>query len=263
MRKLILFLLVCSPAIAQDTLTGLVGAWKTIEGSGTSVADSSSSGYNLTVTGATWSGAISPLTNSLVYASGNHSDTSAYANLNFDYTQAFSISTWIAPSTAAEQTVISRLNTGSNFIGWEMENPYGAACDGFGASICVGFFLINTYPSNAIEVDGKVALSLGAWNHVVITYDGSHSASGVKFYLNGTQETGSDVAVVYDTLTATTVNTEDVRLGSRLDGSEQYLGDIGATYIYNRVLVQADVTALYNSPYTLSASKVRHRVVSQ
>jgi hypothetical protein len=84
----------------------------------------------------------------------------------------------------------------------------------------------------------------GTWQHLVGTYDGANSASGLNFYING-QLAGSNTA-------SSTVlsNRHEVSLGSREDNSSSgynlpFYGTLDDARIYNRVLSAADVQELY------------------
>lgn len=224
--------------------TGLVSAWKAIDGSGSTMADAANSD-TITLSNASWSStSISPLTNSVVFNGTTTSGVSANSTaFNFDKTDSFSVSMWVKPTkSTAEMTLLGRLSTASNYKGWEItlstnsSPPYGFA-----------FFLINTYPTNLIRVEGSTDfLSLNTLYHVVATYDGSQSASGVNLYVNGSAQAKN---TTYNTLSAATTNAINAYIGERNDASNLYGGNIGATYIYNRVLSSGEVSTLYSTPY--------------
>jgi hypothetical protein len=48
------------------------------------------------------------------------------------------------------------------------------------------FGLIHVWPGNAIAVRARQPLPLNAWSDLVVTYDGSSRAAGIRLYLNGT-----------------------------------------------------------------------------
>jgi hypothetical protein len=47
------------------------------------------------------------------------------------------------------------------------------------------FGLIHFWPGNAIAVRARRPLPLNLWSHLVVTYDGSSRASGIRLYVNG------------------------------------------------------------------------------
>ena len=253
MRRVVFILaLLCGSAFAQDTLTGLVLAYKTIEGSGTTLNDSSSFANTGTVTSATWTTtSISPLTNALVYSStSTHSDAGNHSNTAFSNTQPFSIAAWIQTNTAnTQQTIVSTLNFSSNDVGYEFTVAAGSNCTG-GTGDCLQVYLIsNIGTPNYIGVTAPALLSTNTVYFVVMTYDGSQTAAGVKIYTNAVSQS---TTIVENTLSATIANTENVRIGLRQNATDPFKGDIGPVYLYNRALAQADITSLYSSPYLLA-----------
>ena len=45
--------------------------------------------------------------------------------------------------------------------------------------------IVNKWDENALKVTSKLPLQPNQWYHVLLTYDGSSKAAGVKLYLNG------------------------------------------------------------------------------
>ncbi|WP_277478226.1 DUF1553 domain-containing protein [Catalinimonas alkaloidigena] len=96
----------------------------------------------------------------------------------FDRHEPFSISIWFKPlKDSLEGPIFSRSgglfngNRGYDFILRE---------DG-----TISASLNHTYPANGIEVHTRHKLTPDEWHHLVLTYDGSSQASGVKVYANG------------------------------------------------------------------------------
>ena len=48
------------------------------------------------------------------------------------------------------------------------------------------FALIHFWPGNAVAVRATAPLPLDAWSTLVVTYDGSSRAAGLRLYLDGT-----------------------------------------------------------------------------
>ena len=61
--------------------------------------------------------------------------------------------------------------------------------------------LINTWTSNAVSEKSTNTVDDGNWHHVVVTYDGSSTAAGMKLYIDGSEES---VTAIEDGLSATT-----------------------------------------------------------
>jgi len=89
----------------------------------------------------------------------------------------------------------------------------------------------------------------GLWHHVVVTYDGSESASGVKFYVDGVEDTLTQTLI--DSLSGNSVNdpTVDFKIATapRYGGNDFYNGNIDELAIWSTTaLTQEQVTTLYN-----------------
>ena len=63
--------------------------------------------------------------------------------------------------------------------------------------------IISNFPANYIDVQSSVVVTDGKWHNVAISYDGSSSASGVKIYLDGVQDTAT--TIVANSLTGSIV----------------------------------------------------------
>lgn len=87
-------------------------------------------------------------------------------------------------------------------------------------------------------VQKSTPITLGAWTHYVITYDGS----AVRAYKNGI-EIGS--AVLLATLRYSTVG--GIRIGSDDDNSYPFSGTIDEVAIYSKALTQDRILAHYNA----------------
>ena len=100
-----------------------------------------------------------------------------------------------------------------------------------------GIHLINKWPGNAIKVISEVALTLGQWQHVAVTYNGSRKAAGVKIYIDGK---AVPATIEADKLTGTIKPTVPFRVGGRSRGAaaKAHLDEV---QIYNRVLTQAEI----------------------
>lgn len=96
----------------------------------------------------------------------------------FHRTDAFSFSLKLCPSEQQKRAVVfhmSRSWTDSGSRGYELVLDEGRPF----------FGLIHFWPGNALAVRARDVLPTNAWSHLVITYDGSSRASGLKMYLNG------------------------------------------------------------------------------
>lgn len=232
-----------SPSITVGNInSGLVECWPMTDGSGTTLASSCGTSNTETVTTGTltWgSHAGYPGTTPSFSATSYTTGTNQTAT-NFDGSAPFSFSTWAtiaSPTGGHQSTLISSLNAAANFTGWEVA-MFGQSSN---TDSHVHFFLVNNYPSNALELDSNVNTSANTQHFIVVTYDGSKTAAGVKFYVDGVSQA---TTATTNTLTGSTVNTLPMSIGARPNGSNTInTGAIMAyTRIYNRALSSTDVS---------------------
>lgn len=226
----------------------LVASWPATEGSGSTVANTASgqSGNQLTCVNATWAGADSPLTNAVTLNGTTAYCTSANNTaFNFDSDHAFSVSAWVKTTDAnrTAQTIIGTLDSGNNLRGWEL------TLVNVGTNQAIVYFLLfSNYPSNALlTYQTGSSVNTNVLNHIVVTYPGDKVAANVKIYVNGTLQTTASGG---DTLTGATTNSVVAQVGRRLDSTDIFVGNIGITKLYNRVLTATDAGLLYTAPYT-------------
>ena len=161
-----------------------------------------------------------------------------------EYNAAFSISWWMYPTNiSGTESLVSKQDVSDQYKGFNVYTN---------SSKIRASLTNNNGSGNRLIVDGSTTLSNSQWYHIVITYDGSTDASGMKIYVNGAAETMSTVA---DGLTATTANAADFNIGSRDNGNLPYTGKIDEASIWSAELDSDAVTALYNSgsPIDLSS----------
>lgn len=93
-------------------------------------------------------------------------------------TDPFSFSLWLKPTEHQDRAVVlhqSRAWTDSGSRGFELVLEHGKPF----------FGLIHFWPGNAIAIRAKQELPLNEWSRIVVTYDGSSRAAGIRLYLNG------------------------------------------------------------------------------
>lgn len=168
-----------------------------------------------------------------------HASASAFS---FTNAQAFTISVWayitISPD-GNDHALVSKLDSNSPYSGYELLIQQG------GADWTLGIYLVNTFGSNAIAVrtdeTAGGTISINAWHNLVMTYDGSDSAAGVKFYIDGALETKATPG--QDTLSATIANSIQLSLGARNNAAAWITGRLARAEIWNIALSGTDVTA--------------------
>ena len=96
--------------------------------------------------------------------------------INFDYSNPFTISTWIYPTNFGADRLF--LGTQSGSTGYA-----------FGTKITTGLLYFNL--TGSYQVQSSQSLSLNTWNNIVVTYNGSGNRTGVKLYVNTVATVGS------------------------------------------------------------------------
>lgn len=154
--------------------------------------------------------------------------------LSFEKDQAFSINVWAKRTEISRShALVTKAQFGGNNTGYGLELT---------ASNELSFFL-RANINNSIYVTGSSTIGSNSWAMFTVTYDGSSSAYGVNAYVNGYAES---LSIVYDTLTSSIITTSQFCIGARNLTAIPFNGYMDNTLIYNRVLSQEDITALYN-----------------
>ena len=217
----------------NNLLAGLESYWKLDEPSGTTATDSHGSNDG-TISGATVN--QTGILNKAYDFDGTNDDIDFGDVLDFERTDAFSISAWVNPDTDKYQFIYGKIGGSSPYRGYAVVLL---------ATGKVNVQIINTNPTNQISTDSDTTiLASSGWNHVVVTYDGSSNESGVKIYINGSSSTKT---VGTDSLSATISNTDSAFFGSQAGGGAYFDGTIDEVGIWSRVLTPDEISDLYSS----------------
>ena len=96
----------------------------------------------------------------------------------FSRTDAFSLSLRLKPTTEQDRAIVvhqSRAWSDAGSRGFELTLDRGRPF----------FGLIHFWPGNAVAVRAKERLPVNEWSRLVVTYDGSSRAAGIRLYLDG------------------------------------------------------------------------------
>ncbi len=157
---------------------------------------------------------------------------------NFSRHDPFSIALWLNTPDVKERAVIfhrSRAWTDAGSRGYELlieEGRLSAA-------------LIHFWPGNALRVRTQEAIPTGQWLHVVITYDGSTRAKGLRIFVNGEPPV---CEVVRDQLTRniTGGGGENITIGERFRDRGFTNGLIDEFQVFDRQLAAIEVAQLFD-----------------
>ena len=147
----------------------------------------------------------------------------------FSESDRISIGAWINADEVEAGVVISR-----------MDDNDDAREVGFSLQLGVGKVQVNFGPrwlDDALRIETRSRLTPGRWTHLMVTYDGSQMASGLKIYVDGElQETD----VLLDLFTGTFKTPEPLRIGSH-GTSGHFRGAIDEVRYYLRELSREEV----------------------
>ncbi len=93
----------------------------------------------------------------------------------FEHHDPFSVAAWIFLTSNEASTVLSKMDDAAAYRGYDLIIENGKPA----------MHIVHHWPDNGLKVIAREAVSLNAWHHVVLTYDGSAKAAGLKYYVDG------------------------------------------------------------------------------
>src|SRR3989454_10789310 len=218
------------PAPPADIASGLGLSYRFDEAAGRVATGSSGTGNTGSLLGGTtWTaGHVGPAVN----FDGVSGNATAATTTGLNLSATLTIAAWINPSdvSAPYRTLVGK-------------GVYGLR--GYGVNLFNG--QLNFSKVGLADVTSSVLLSTGTWQHVAITWNAA--TSEVKFYLNGALAQ----TIINSVVLAAPLDTDKLLVGLWLGGGSSFAGAMDELRIYNRVLSETDILALYNnSPPTVS-----------
>lgn len=211
----------------------------TYSGSGSTVYDLTNNNIDLTINGATF-------TDSHYFDFDGTDDRMYFSDvpsvLQFNGTDSFSICAWILneySSTDGASVYLCCQKNFGDYNGWGIYNG--------GTNIRNGFrFWIQNDFSNSMRIGADVSLNLNQWYYCAVTYDGSQSPSGFKFYLNGSSVSSLTAEVNIGTVGSVSYSGSSYNVGVR-GNSLWALTGIGDIHIYNSALSDSEVLSNFRA----------------
>lgn len=109
----------------------------------------------------------------------------------------------------------------------------------------VRFILFDQANGGTLNVGFTPTFSAGTWYHLLVTYDGSGTAGGIKIYWQGSSQSLSDSSA--GTYVALNALSEDIYIGDTAYASTRQLdGKVDEVAIYPLELSSSDVSTRYN-----------------
>ena len=156
----------------------------------------------------------------------------------FSRTQPFTIGLWLKTPKIFPRSVVwrrSRAWTDAGSRGYELLLEEGRP----------SVALVHFHPGNSIRVRASKPLPLNTWKHVVVTYDGSSRAAGLRLWLDG-RPLASEI--VYDKLTKSIEGggEPDLKLGERFRDTGFQQGEVDELQIFTRELTPLEVAHMHD-----------------
>jgi len=231
-----------------ETPEGLVGFWRFEEGNGSVAIDSSVSGNNGTIFGAVYNSSKSGNgTGSYALNFDGIDDYVDYGNIhNFERNDTFSIMAWFKTDIAGNQEVICKRDPTGLMRGYTIQM-------GTAGQFHFGLFNDNSGGNRILESTVATGFADNIWHHLALTYDGSSSASGLKFYIDGVNQS---TTIITDSLTATIKSNAILSVGSRNGSALFWDGLIDEDGIFNRTLNDSEVLDHYNNGINITQQNI-------
>jgi hypothetical protein len=153
---------------------------------------------------------------------------------DFETTDSFSIGGWFYfDGFVASMQLLSKLVTGGAFEGYALF----ALADG---TIC--FAVAGLAGQAQVRATSNKA-STGQWYHIVATYDGSESASGMHIYIDNVDTV---LFTALDVMSGSAKNTLDFNLGARPGATLYHDGKMDESLVSNQELSASNVSTIFN-----------------
>jgi hypothetical protein len=229
-------------AQGDSRIPGLVACWHMNEGSGTLVRGEK--GHNGTIyNSVAW--VDGKFGKALHFAAGNnYVEVPHSTDFDFDWNTPVSFSFWVKlDGTTTTNWILSKNSLSGTHSGWNVTiesidaEELNLSYHNVRTTSILGYRLIAYGDTNILP---------GRWYHLVVTYNGNGSWTGVKFYINSNLDT-TKVVSGYETNKYGILSTLPVRIGGRTNPGYEYsiAGVVDDILIFKRVLSPAEVKKIY------------------
>ncbi|MBL8203710.1 MAG: DUF1553 domain-containing protein [Blastocatellia bacterium] len=155
-------------------------------------------------------------------------------------TDAFSLAMWLRGNSNLPITLLQKSQNESTRQGFEI------TLDGYQLigvqrrAPHINIHLTSNVADNAIHVRSKDLIRIVDWGHVVVSYDGSGKASGLKLFFNGKP---AELEILKDNLTGSIANEAELQIGNKAFG-RPYKGQLDDLRFYHRQLNEQEIEQL-------------------
>jgi len=144
----------------------------------------------------------------------------------FGFYDRFTLSAWIRPA-APTGAIISRAQDVTEGEGYGLYLKDGK----------LHVNLIKRWLDDALRVETEGAVELNEWHHVLMTYDGSRVADGIKIYVDGAPQ---KIKINLDELNQSFDTKEPLRIGAGAGLENRFRGEIREARVYDIALTPAE-----------------------
>jgi hypothetical protein len=170
----------------------------------------------------------------------------------FGFDDKFSLAVWIRFESGQGGTILSRMTDVPQGDGYALVLEEGKLQANF----------VKRWLDDALRVESEHALPPGRWHHVMVTYDGSRVADGVRVYVDGRAE---PIRALLDELNQSFKTAEPLRIGGGNGPEGRFRGKIKDVRIFGavRTAVDAAVLATAEPIHSLAAIPPAQRTEAQ
>jgi hypothetical protein len=149
---------------------------------------------------------------------------------NFGFQDKFTLAAWIYP-TAGTGAIITRTKDVEEEAGYGLYLKDGK----------LQANLILRWLDDGARIETVKPIELNRWQHVMLTYDGSRMAEGIRIYVDGRPQ---EVTVYLDDLNQNFGTRDPMRIGAGGGPANRFHGQIDDVRIYNVALLPKDVAVV-------------------
>ena len=154
---------------------------------------------------------------------------------DFDNNESFTVAVWVKFTDVVESgAIVGRMDEANGYRGWDVWVEGGR----------IGMHVINSWQQNAVKNVANSPLPLNQWHHVLVSYDGSGKAAGIKIYYDGQEQPASPQANSLNDTARTNVPLKLAQRNNSARISNLLLQDLR---IYNRGINGDEIQSLGNA----------------
>jgi len=153
--------------------------------------------------------------------------------VRFGWNDKFTLAAWILPASPSG-VIVTRAEDIGDLAGYGLYLRNGR----------VQVNLVKRWPNDALSVETEDPLGFNQWRHVMMTYDGSRTADGVKIYIDGMPQ---KLKVQMDNLHLSFETGEPVRIGGGGASESRFQGRMHDIQIFNIALAPSEAAVLATS----------------